>query len=415
MKAKDIFGLALTSIRHRHLRSWLTILGIVIGVASIITLIGISLGISSQISSRLNTLGSNIITISAGGQQASRMGGGMFVRPTAQGPGQNGREGASSTPAITFREAEDLRTLPGVYKLDTRIQKREEMQYRDKNSSLTVTGTDPAAFKDSIGISMLYGRYLNPSDQYSAVIGFGVANQTFNDLDILNKQVKINGVPFHVVGILNESGGGGFGSADQGVYIPLKTAKDMFNQTTDVSQIIVVVSPDHDTDTVASELENELIILHRVTKDTEDFTISTAATLESTVSSVTDTLGLLLGGIASISLLVGGIGVANTMFMSVLEQTRDIGVYKSLGAKNRDVVYMFLCEAAIIGFVGGFLGVVLSFAVSWVLGSFGVPVTISTELVLGGLFFSVVIGVIAGWAPARNAASIPPVEALRYE
>ncbi len=414
MKPKDIFDLALTSIRHRHLRSWLTILGIVIGVASIITLIGISLGISSQISSRLSTLGSNIITITAGGQQASRMGGGMFVRPTAPGPGQNGREG-TTTPEITFREADDLRTLPGVYRLDTRIQKRETMQYRDKNTSLTVTGTDPAAFKDSVGIPMLYGRYLNPSDQYSAVIGFGVANQTFNDLDILNKQVKIDGVPFHVVGILNESGGGGFGSADSSVFIPLNTAKDMFNQTTDVSQVIAVVSPDHDTDTVASELESELIILHRVTKDTEDFTITTAATLESTVSSVTDTLGLLLGGIASISLLVGGIGVANTMFMSVLEQTRDIGVYKSLGAKNRDVVYMFLCEAAIIGFVGGFLGVALSFVVSAVLGNFGVPITISTELVLGGLFFSVVIGVVAGWAPARGAASIPPVEALRYE
>jgi len=413
MKLKDIFELALTSIRHRHLRSWLTILGIVIGVASIITLIGISLGISSQITARMSTLGSNIITISPGGQQASRMGGGMFVRPTAPSPGQPGREGSGSTPAITFREAEDLRTLPGVYRLDTRIQEREVVQYRDRNSSLSVTGTDPAAFKDSVGVPMLYGRFLNPSDQYSAVIGFSVANQTFNDLDILNKQVKIDGMPFHVVGILNESGG--FGGADNMVFIPLKTAKAMFNQTTDVSQVIVVVSSDHDTDTVAAEIENELIALHRVTKATEDFTISTAATVESAVSSVSDTLGLLLGGIASISLLVGGIGVANTMFMSVLEQTRDIGVYKSLGAKNRDIVLMFLCEAGIIGFVGGFLGVALSFVISEILGTFSVPVEITTELVLGGLFFSVLIGIVAGISPARNAASIPPVEALRYE
>lgn len=414
MKPRDIFDLALTSIRHRHLRSWLTILGIVIGVASIITLIGISLGISSQITARMSTLGSNIITITPGGQQASRMGGGEFVRPTAPpaGGGPNDRSG-TSTPEITFREADDLRTLPGVYALDTRISKREEVQYRDKNSSISVTGTDPATFKNTVGVPLLYGRTLNPSDQYSAVIGFNVANQTFNDFDILNKQIKIGGIPFHVVGILNESGG--FGGADQSVFIPLKTAKDMFNQSTDVSEIIVMVSSDHDTDTVASELENELIILHRVTKDTEDFTISTAATVESAVSSVTDTLGLLLGGIASISLLVGGIGVANTMFMSVLEQTRDIGVLKSLGAKNRDIILLFLCEAGIIGFVGGFLGVCLSYAASAVLGSFSVPVEITGELILGELFFSVVIGIVAGIQPARNAASIPPVEALRYE
>ncbi len=411
MKLKDILDLALTSIQHRHLRSWLTILGIVIGVASIITLIGISLGISSEISSRLNTLGSNIITISPGGQQASRMGGGGFVQPT--GPGGSG--GEKTTPEITFREASDLSTLPGVEKLDTRIQKRQTIEYQNQNSSLTVIGTDPAAFADTVGVVMYNGRYLNPSDGQSAVVGFGVANQTFSDLDMLDKQIKIDGIPFHVVGILNSSGGAGFGTVDNDVFIPVKTAEEMFNQTTDVSELVVMVSADHDTDTVASELENELIILHRVTKDTEDFTITTAATLESTISSVTDTLGLLLGGIASISLLVGGIGVANTMFMSVLEQTRDIGVYKSLGAKNRDVVYMFLCEAAIIGFVGGFLGVILSFVVSAILGNFGVPITISAELVLGGLFFSVVIGVVAGWAPARNAASIPPVEALRYE
>jgi putative ABC transport system permease protein len=130
---------------------------------------------------------------------------------------------------------------------------------------------------------------------------------------------------------------------------------------------------------------------------------------------VTDTLGLLLGGIASISLLVGGIGVANTMFMSVLEQTKDIGVYKSLGAKNRDIISMFLCEAGIIGFAGGFLGVLLSFVTSAALNLFSVPVLISPELILGGLVFSVLIGIVAGISPARRAASIPPVEALRYE
>jgi putative ABC transport system permease protein len=410
MKIKDIFTLALTNIRHRQLRSWLTILGIVIGVASIVSLIGVSLGMSEQISSRLNTLGANMITVSPGGQRAVRAEG-FGAGGGPPGGGFGGSEGQS---VITFREADVLRTLPGVYRLDARIQKRETVQYRDKNSSLTVIGTEPESFKDTVGVNISYGRYLNNNDGYSVVLGFNVANATFNDFDILNKQVKIDGVPFRVVGILAQSGSS-FGGTDSDVFIPQTTAKSLFNSTTDASQLVIVTSPGHDTDAVATEIENELLDLHGLTKDKEDFTVTTATTMQSAVSSVTDTLSLFLGGIASISLLVGGIGVANTMFMSVLEQTKDIGVLKSLGAKNRDIVYLFLCEAATIGLIGGFLGILLSFGVSFILTLAGMPSVLSAELVLGGLFFSAMIGIVAGISPARSAASIPPVEALKYE
>jgi putative ABC transport system permease protein len=407
MKPKDIFTLALTNIRHRHLRSWLTILGIVIGVASIISLIGVSLGVSQQISSRISTLGANIITISPGGQQASR--GGLSLR----GPGGGGFGFGNGGSQITFREADVLRTLPGVYKLDARVEKRMTVKFSTKNTSLSIIGTEPAAFADTAGVPILYGRYLSTSDQYSAVIGFGVANNTFQDLSILNKQIRIGDTPFRVVGILNQSGG--FAGTDNSVFIPQKTAQNLFNQTADVSNIVIEVAPDHDTTDVAGTVESALDDLHKVTTANEDFTITTAATLQSAVSSITDILGLFLGGIASISLIVGGIGVANTMFMSVLEQTKDIGVLKSLGAKNRDIIYLFLCEAGTIGFVGGVLGVALSFVVSFILSSFGLPTEMTLELVAGGLVFSVLIGIVAGISPARNAAMIPPVEALRYE
>ncbi|VVB98286.1 MacB-like periplasmic core domain protein [uncultured archaeon] len=428
MKLWYTFSLALDNIRHRNLRSWLTILGIVIGVASIVSLISISIGVSNQISARVSTLGSNIIQISPGGAQAQRVGGGGgFV---FQAPGSGGNRGGSEASAgraskpITFREADDLRILPGVYRLDARLDSRETVKYGDKNTSLSIIGTEPAAFKDSVGTGILYGRYLSTSDQYSAVVGFGVANSTFQDIGnnstsqnggMLNKQIKINDVPFKVVGILNESEGGGFGSSNNVVFIPQKTAQSLFNQTKNASQLVVVVAADHDTDTVAAELENALINLHHVTNTTMDFQVATAASIQSTVSSITDTLGMLLGGIASISLIVGGIGVANTMFMSVLEQTKDIGVLKSIGAKNRDVVLLFLCEAAVIGLVGGLLGVLLSFGVSEALSAAGVPTALTPELLLGAVVFSVVIGIIAGAAPSRRAAAIPPVEALRYE
>lgn len=413
MKLEYTISLALDNIRHRNLRSWLTILGIVIGVASIISLISISIGVSDQISARVNTLGTNVIQISSGGQQAQRFGGLGAIQAPQGGRGGGGFGGESQTQPITFREADELRGLPGVYRLDARLQKRETVTYRDRNTSLNVIGSDPAAFKDTVGTDMLYGRFLSTSDQYSAVVGYNVANATFQDFDMLNKQVKIGGVPFRVVGILKQVGS--FGGSDSAVFIPQKTAKDIFNESTDVSQLVVIVASDHNTDDVAAELENMLIDLHHVTKQTEDFQITTASSIQSTVAGVTDILGLLLGGIASISLLVGGIGVANTMFMSVLEQTKDIGVLKSIGAKNRDVVLLFLCEAGIIGLIGGILGVVLSFLVSGVLGAVGVPTSLTPELLLAGMLFSVVIGLIAGVAPSRNAAKIPPVEALRYE
>ncbi|NYZ77242.1 ABC transporter permease [Candidatus Micrarchaeota archaeon] len=414
MKPEDIFDIALTNIRHRSLRSWLTILGIIIGVASIITLISISVGMQQDISERTSSLGANVITVSPGGQQAMRSGSGMFGGGGGSPPSFD--SGSEDSDVITFREADILRTLPGVYRLDARLQERAEVSYKNENTSLTVIGTEPDAFEETIGIELADGRYLNVNDKYSAVLGYRVATGVFTaetDEDLLNKQIYINDVPFRVVGYLAESGG--MGGSDNSIYIPQETARDLFDEQEDVSEILVVAREGHDVDDVAETLTEQLLDLHGLEEDEADFQVSTATTIESTVSSITDTLGLFLGGIASISLIVGGIGVINTMFMSVLEQTKTIGIFKSLGAKNRHVIYIFICEAAIIGFIGGFLGVALSFIASFVLQAFGLPTAITIELVALGLFFSVLVGVFAGILPARNAASISPVEALRYE
>jgi len=403
VKNRELLALAFNSLRYRSIRSWLAILGIVIGVASIISFISISYGMSAQIQNQLGGLGANIITLSPGGIRGQQ----MMGLPRMDEPGR------SSEAKITFSEADSLRSVTGVDKLDARVQSRASVSYKDRNSSLTVVGTEASAFPESTGTQILLGRALEPSDKSSAVVGFNVANATF-DMEILDRQIKINGVSFRVVGILNQSGAT-FSGPDNNIFIPQKTAKSLFDQEESVSSVVVVASQGSNPDTVATALAEKLRELHDVSEDNQNFQVTTATTMQSAISSVSSTIGLFLGGIASISLIVGGIGVANAMFTSVLEQTKYIGILKSLGTKRREVMKLFLFEAGLVGLVGGFLGVVLSFFGSRLLEGFGLPSKITPELVILGLGFSILIGAVSGAVPARNASSVEPVEALRYE
>ena len=418
MKLTDSIEIAMTNLLHQKLRSWLTILGIVIGVAAIISLISISLGMQANVSAQTSAFGANKITISAGSQKAGSMMG-LGLAGGGGGPppgGAFGREESEETP-LTFKEADELRSLSGIAALDAELEKRTEVAYKNKNTSLTVIGTEPDAFQEVLNTKLESGRYLSMSDKYSAVIGYNVAHNVFSDgeeEDLLNSQIEIDGVVFKVVGTLEESGG--MQGSDNNIYIPLDTAQDLFDEQDDASQLVVIVKDNYDVDEVAADIEAELMSLHSLSEDEDpDFQVVTATSVQSAVSSITDTLTLFLGGIASISLIVGGIGVLNTMFMSVLEQTRTIGVFKALGAKDNDIIGLFLIEAATLGFIGGAAGVGLSFFASIVLSMFSLPSAITAELVAMGLVFSVLVGIVAGIVPARNAAMIPPVEALRYE
>lgn len=404
MNALDIFLLALNSIKHRSLRSWLAILGVIIGVASIISLISISTGLQDQVSRQLSSLGAQIITITPGGGQASRF---SFGRPAE--PLSGGQE-----KPLTFKDAQALSELPGVRMADARISKTAAVSYKNKNSSVSVVGTSPRAFLSSSNAQISQGRSLRESDGYVAVLGAQVANRTFQGEELLNKQIKINGKPFRVVGILNASGAS-FSGIDNQIFIPQKTAMELFEQDENASSIILVAEPNWDPEAVAQSASNLLARRHKVSADKLDFRIITASSIQSTISSTIDTLGLFLGIIASISLVVGGIGVANSMFTSVLEQTRYIGILKSLGARRSEILMLFLFEAAIMGLAGGILGVGLSFAGSFAISSVGLPTKISPELIFLGMAFSVIAGCLSGIFPALSASKVEPVEALRYE
>jgi len=406
----ELLELAMNSLRYRSLRSWLAVLGIVIGVASIVSLISISTGMNQNIQKSLSGLGANIITITAGGARAGSMG---FGGGAPQGmPGA--ATSTTSTAKITFTEAAALKAVSGVKAVDARVSGNGKVEYKNRNTSATVIGVEPSAFPESSVSSITLGRTLGTSDLTSAVIGYSVMSDTFNDSNILNKQIKINGEPFRVVGVLNQSSTT-FGGPDRNIFITQKAAKELFNQTEKASSVVVIAADGSDPDAVAASVAEKLRSLHRVTNATQDFTVTTASSTQSTISSVTDTLGLFLGGIASISLIVGGIGVANAMFTSVLEQTRYIGLLKALGARNGTILKLFLFEACMVGLIGGVLGIALSYLASSALASFGLPSAITLDLILLGMGFSVAIGAIAGVIPARNAASVAPVEALKYE
>ncbi len=402
----ELAELALNSLRYRSLRSWLAILGIVIGVASIISLISISTGMNENIQKSLGGAGANLITITAGGGRAEQSFGGGVPPGMSQGS-------SSGAKSLSFNEAERLKHVVGVANIDARLQGNGKVGYRSKNTSITVIGVNPAAFPASSGVAILEGRTLGTGDDTSVVLGYSVEYSTFNE-SMLNKQIKISGRPFRVVGVLNQSGSS-FSGPDRNVFITQKAAKDLFSQTQNATSIIAVAATGYDVDDVAANISAQLRTMRKETVAKQSFTVTTPTSLASTISSVTNTLAIFLGGIASISLIVGGIGVANAMFTSVLEQTKYIGLLKSLGARRRTILKLFLFEASMVGLVGGVIGVALSFVASALLSSFGLPTSITPQLILMGMGFSVGIGAISGLIPARSAASVAPVEALRYE
>lgn len=425
MKTIDAAEYAYVNLKARRLRSWLTILGIVIGVASIVTLISLANGVNQQINNRLSGLDDDVIQITPGGTRSMRVGGTFAFAGGPMGPGHGpamrggfpGGFGQEEQQPLTFNDAEELARLSGVAYADARVQMRGTATMKGRNASVSLTGVDPTAFRAMSNTALAQGRDLGPSDRFSAVLGFRLYNNTFANQDLLNRQIQItiNGTQyaFRVVGFLEQTSGS-FSISDNAIYIPITTARTI-SSSSEPAQIFLKTQAGFATDDIAVQVEQRLLDLHRKTVDNEDFTITTAATIQSTVSQVTDLLTLFLGGIAAISLLVGGIGVANTMFMSVLERTREIGVLKALGLRNGDITLLFLFEAAAIGLVGGVAGVLLSFGLSAILSALNVPTLITLDLVLLGLFFSAIVGVVSGIIPARNAARLEPVEALRYE
>ncbi len=400
--------LALNMLRHSKLRSWLTIIGIVIGVGAVVGIISLGDAMQGQMQSRLSSMDLSSITISPG-----------YSRAQSEEHGFRQFGGGTSTDVLlTKHDIDALRGVEGLMYVTGEISGREGVSYNGENATLSITGVDPQVWKYMNSLEVKSGRLLEPADKYVAVIGSGVASELYKKDIGVNQVITVKGKSVRVVGILKEADGG----QDNQIYMPIDAAvnvvtdakKEIYDSIEVKAQSLDVV------DTVVKEIEKKLMISRHINKEADrDFSVTALKSMAQTVTSMLDSMTLFLGAIAAVSLIVGAVGIANTMFTAVLEKTKEIGTMKAIGAKNKDILMIFVYNSAMVGLVGGILGVMLGAIVSAglqsMMGNMASGSGLSPKLIVEGLVLAVMIGVISGAVPAYRASKMKPVDALRYE
>lgn len=433
MKIKDSFNLSLNSITHRKLRAWLTLLGIVIGVAAVVSIISIGYGAQASVNESLSGFGADVITITPGFSRAGSFTAGRGIEmPGMGGGGPSGGDRSrtttstsTATPTLTNTDVTVVKNNVDVIAVNQIVSERATVIYGDKKTSLTIQGVNPNTWLSTTNVTLASGRFLGPSDTRNIVIGNAVATTTFSKSLNLGKKLDINGKSFTIVGILKSSGASFGGGTDSAIYMPYSSAWEVLdiNKNT-YSSIQVKVKDATLVDLDVNSITTDLMLSRRVTSKTQNFSVTSSQTIKEQISSVTNTLTLFLGAIAAISLLVGAIGIANSMFTSVLEKTRDIGIMKALGATNNEVLLLFVIESGLFGLIGGIIGAIIAFVITGLLNMFGITLgfgvrgsemLITPELVIFAIILSTVIGIVSGVVPARNASKLKPVDALKYE
>lgn len=427
MKPDKSFKIALNMVMHSKLRSWLTIIGIVIGVASVIAIVSLGETMQTQVKSQLSSMNANLITISPGYSKATGMSFGAMGREGGP-PGMGGGGGGSSSSSSVLTK-DDVETLGGIADIsvvNAQITGRANVTYGSQSGMLSITGTDPATWASVTTTKAGEGRLLQASDKNVVVIGYSLADSYFKKEITLGKELRIAGKSFKVIGITSDSG-----RFDRSIYMPIDNAYEIINGSVqdEYGSILVLVADGTDIDAVETEITDALKFSRGVTE--QDFSLSATKDMLESISSATSSMILFLEGIAAVSILVGAVGIANTMFTSVLEKTKEIGIMKAIGARNGDIMMIFLLNAALIGFVGGLLGIILGtlasgFTASLLTGS-GIQMPfmgrggsssvsiVNVSILLEALLGSVLIGVISGAIPAYQASKLKPVDALRYE
>ncbi|MFA6415940.1 MAG: ABC transporter permease [Candidatus Paceibacterota bacterium] len=407
MNILDILEETYSALSANKVRSGLTVLGIVIGISSVIAMLAIGQGAQSSIQSSIQSIGSNLILVMPG---------------TQRGPGMMVSSGRGSAKSLKLSDAEAIsKSVSSIKAVAPEVTSRYQLSAKGNNTNTSVTGTVPA-YQEVRNVTVEEGVFVSDQNVKAgskvAVLGPTTRDDLFGEgANVIGQTVRIKGIDFKVIGITKSKGSSGMGNQDDVVFIPISVAQRYFSGDEYVSTISVsAISQDVST-TVQEDITTLLTTLHKIRSNQSlDFSIMNQADIASAASSVTQIFTILLGSVAGISLIVGGIGIMNMMLTTVTERTREIGLRKAIGAKRRDISLQFLIEAVVLTFLGGFIGIVLGWSAAFLVTYFGLLETVvSTSSIVLAFGVSAAIGIVFGYYPARRAAGLNPIDALRYE
>lgn len=400
---KDSIWMAWSSLVHNKLRTLLTMLGIIIGVAAVIALVSIGYGVRHKIESNLSTLGTNLLIV--------------YPSPSG-GPGVRPAPGALKR--LTIKDYESISKIPSVAAISPVMRRSYDVTYKNNHWSTTVTGINQE-YLTVTSRTLLAGRFITSEQvlrrERVAVIGTKVQEKLFGESTGIGQMVRIANQTFRVIGVLESKGSNAFGNdEDDTVLIPYTTYMERLTGQTFLGTLFLIGKDTKHLEALEMDIQNILRLHHQSAPGVTDFAIDNMASILKKVQETTGTLTLFLGAIAAISLLVGGIGIMNIMLVSVTERTKEIGIRKALGATYRIIMLQFLVEAIVISLCGGLLGVVLGMTSSVLIGlAIDMETIISPMTIVMAFTFSMGIGIVFGLYPARKAAKLNPIEALHYE
>ena len=407
MELTEIISEAANTLFTNRLRTALATLGIVIGIGSVIALISLGAGSQKAVSDQIQSLGSNLLTISPGSQTSGSV-----------------RSATGSNTTLTYDDAKAILTSPKVTtvsEVSPELSRRSQVTTGGANTNTQVIGVEPV-YSEVHKITVSSGSFISERDVISmtkvAVLGPQVVEDLFGEgANPTGKNIRIEGQSFRVIGVTESKGGSGFQNQDDIIYVPLTTAQKSLYGANYLSSIAIAAKSEDEMVTAQDEVGYLLLDRHNISDPADaDFRIMSQSDILSTASSVTSTFTTLLTGIAAISLVVGGIGIMNIMLVTVTERTREIGLRKALGAKKKNIITQFLIEAIILTFAGGIIGMFVGIFTSFVISKLmSIAFTVSVGSIVLAIGVSGATGIVFGWYPARKASNLEPIEALRYE
>jgi len=400
----ELFITALTALKSNILRTALTMLGIIIGIASVILIISLAQGATTSITAQVSSLGTNLIFISAGSQNRGPVAGSNIVK------------------TLTYEDAQAIGKLPHISAVSATLGTKLQVVANGLNTNVLIQGVQ-SGYETTQAITMDKGNFISADDELGygnvAVLGPQVVTDVFGEgADVVGQSVAIGSKFFRIIGVTHARGGNGFVNPDDMVYIPVTTMMTTLLGQTYVSSIQADADDPKTVDQTMSDTTDLLLDRHKITDAAnQDFTIQSSKSVLATLGTITSLLTAMLAGIAAISLLVGGIGIMNIMLVTVTERTKEIGLLKAIGATRSDILVQFLIESIVLTLSGGTVGIILGVSLSFLLSNvlLHIPFVMSLTSILLAVGVSSVVGLVFGLYPAQRAARLSPIDALRYE